>query len=318
MLIVCPNCATSYQIEPASLGPAGRSVRCVRCRSTWFATNTAAMAAIALAHRSDVAAFSATTSVADLAEPAGVSIPETATEAIPEVAADPALDAATAMPPQAEPDTTGPAEPARRDPDDLPAPAAVVEAPPLVPGGPEAPPHGAIQPSPPEDVESVAARRIRRPPTRRRSASPLLGVPALVVALLAINLALIGWRADVVRWLPQTASLYAAVGLPVNLRGLSFSDIDTRRETKDGVQVLVVEGFIRNETRRTAQVPRLRLSVRNGRGQEIYSWTALPARNAIPAGAVLPFRSRLASPPPETHQVLVRFFNKRDLVAGIQ
>jgi hypothetical protein len=33
---------------------------------------------------------------------------------------------------------------------------------------------------------------------------------------------------------------------------------------------------------------------------------------------MLPFRSRLASPPPETHAVLVRFFNKRDLVAGIQ
>ena len=40
MLIVCPNCATSYQVEPSSLGATGRSVRCVRCQKVWFAANT--------------------------------------------------------------------------------------------------------------------------------------------------------------------------------------------------------------------------------------------------------------------------------------
>ena len=65
-------------------------------------------------------------------------------------------------------------------------------------------------------------------------------------------------------------------------------------------------------------MPRLRFAVRNQGGQEIYSWTALPARNVLLAGETLPFRSRLASPPREGQQVLVRFFNRRDLVAGIQ
>src|SRR5690349_19250088 len=36
MLIVCPSCSTSYMIDPASLGQAGRTVRCARCRETWF------------------------------------------------------------------------------------------------------------------------------------------------------------------------------------------------------------------------------------------------------------------------------------------
>jgi predicted Zn finger-like uncharacterized protein len=38
MLIVCPTCATAYQIELTALGAAGRSVRCSHCRNTWFAT----------------------------------------------------------------------------------------------------------------------------------------------------------------------------------------------------------------------------------------------------------------------------------------
>jgi hypothetical protein len=32
----------------------------------------------------------------------------------------------------------------------------------------------------------------------------------------------------------------------------------------------------------------------------------------------LAFQSRLASPPPETHDVLVRFFTRRDQGVGIQ
>ena len=37
MLIVCPSCATSYDVELASLGPLGRQVRCSRCRTVWRA-----------------------------------------------------------------------------------------------------------------------------------------------------------------------------------------------------------------------------------------------------------------------------------------
>jgi hypothetical protein len=81
---------------------------------------------------------------------------------------------------------------------------------------------------------------------------------------------------------------------------------------------MVVEGTIVNNGKRAAEVPRLRFAIRNAGGEEIYSWTALPTKNVLAAGQMLPFRSRLASPPREGHQVVVRFFNRRDLVAGIQ
>jgi predicted Zn finger-like uncharacterized protein len=37
MLIVCPNCAASSMIDRAAVGPAGRKVRCARCKASWFA-----------------------------------------------------------------------------------------------------------------------------------------------------------------------------------------------------------------------------------------------------------------------------------------
>ena len=36
MLIVCPHCASTYDVEPATLGSQGRSVRCGVCRTLWF------------------------------------------------------------------------------------------------------------------------------------------------------------------------------------------------------------------------------------------------------------------------------------------
>src|SRR5215469_15233911 len=37
MHIVCPHCTTSYAIDLAALGTAGRNVRCSRCKETWLA-----------------------------------------------------------------------------------------------------------------------------------------------------------------------------------------------------------------------------------------------------------------------------------------
>jgi hypothetical protein len=63
-------------------------------------------------------------------------------------------------------------------------------------------------------------------------------------------------------------------------------------------------------------VPRLRFAARNAAGQEIYTWTALPSRSILGPGERLDFRSRLASPPADARNVLVRFFNTNDAAKG--
>src|SRR5439155_20063322 len=43
MHIVSPHCTTSSAITPRTLGPAGRTVRCSRCKETWLARPEDAM-----------------------------------------------------------------------------------------------------------------------------------------------------------------------------------------------------------------------------------------------------------------------------------
>ncbi|MCC6891023.1 MAG: zinc-ribbon domain-containing protein [Hyphomicrobiales bacterium] len=302
MLIVCPNCATSYRVEPSSIGAAGRSVRCVRCRKVWFASNTEAMAAIARAHHEDLAAL------ADAAAPDGAAA--AAAEEVSQPHAQP-LSEPPADAPAPEPvlrDDRGPAPLPEPRQHDLPAaPAAIDDAPPLAPQAAD----------PVASNIEAAAARLRRPlrrPAKRRSS----GWSIVILALLAANAGLLGWRTEIVRLMPQTAAIYAALGLPVNLRSLVFTDVVSRKETQDGAAMLVVEGVIKSTGRNAVAVPRLRFAVRNAQGHEIYSWTAMPARAVLEPGGTLPFRARLASPPPETHALLVRFFHRRDLLAGLQ
>jgi hypothetical protein len=104
--------------------------------------------------------------------------------------------------------------------------------------------------------------------------------------------------------------------MPVNLRGLTFRDITTKTEMHDGVMVLVVEGVVANLTTKTLEVPRLRFSLRNSAGHEVYAWTALPSQPRLGSGDGIQFRTRLASPPSDGRDVIVRFFNRRDAALG--
>jgi predicted Zn finger-like uncharacterized protein len=58
MLITCPKCATSYQVDSSSLSPAGQSVHCDRCGHVWFAANLAALAEVPRLYRIEIAEFS--------------------------------------------------------------------------------------------------------------------------------------------------------------------------------------------------------------------------------------------------------------------
>jgi predicted Zn finger-like uncharacterized protein len=283
MLIVCPTCATSYDLSPAALG-AGRNVRCASCKNTWFAS-----AEPEFEEATALAAPVARASAPPAEEFAGMG----------ELAAAEVIRPASAVPDN---------------------PFAVADAPPLVPQE-----HAHIDeeasapkfdPGVPDQAEPVARRL--RPGPRAEKARPallrrLVSLPMLILLMLAIVLSALNWRDRVVRHFPQTASLYAALGLPVNLRGLYFQDVKSRSELEDGASVLVIEGTIVNLTTRTLDVPRLRFALRNATGHEVYAWTAQPTKAMLGSGNGLPFRARLAAPPADSRDVIVRFLNRRDV-----
>jgi hypothetical protein len=149
------------------------------------------------------------------------------------------------------------------------------------------------------------------------SGKPSLALPTVCAAMGALVVALVIWRVDVVRLMPQTAGFYKLVGLDVNVRGLRFGDVKITSEMVEGKPVLVIEGVITGEASKPVELPRLRFSVRDAQGAEIYAWNAVLEQPFLRPGEKAVFKSRLASPPPEARNIDVRFFSKRDMAAHI-
>ena len=320
MLIVCPNCATSYDVDVASLRPNGRRVRCVRCRAVWQAELPHAEKLIAAAEglapiRQTVEAVAEAVGEAPALEPLAEHFGSMG-DTLPEEPGEAALAAADSPPSEASDSTD-----ADTDEPDV---SVEVESPPIAPVDHETSPVPdetadqieAAEADAPEDIESVAARRFARPAKRKRLVWPLSHMQSVILALIIVDAIVVGWRTDFVRVMPQTASFYAAIGMPVNLRRLNFDGLATATEQHESVPILVVEGNIVNDTSKTAEVPHIRFAVRNAARQEIYSWTAVPSRAMLPAGEAVSFHTRLASPPPDAHDVMVRFVNRYDILTG--
>jgi predicted Zn finger-like uncharacterized protein len=281
MHIVCPHCTTSYAVNPATFGDSGRTVRCSRCSETW------------LAHPEELASAQAP---------------------VPSMAAEAGSDE----------DLSGWGELAPEDDEEE---APTVDSPSISSDWPtEQDQDGdnwSALAQDDKDIEAAASprrsllRRLLKPSIALRlpSGSPI-SLSTACAAMAALVLALMIWRTDVVRLLPQTASFYKMVGLEVNLRGLAFKDVKLTTENVDGKPVLVVEGVIVDETRKPVELPRLRFIVRDGQGTEIYAWNAKLEQGLLNPGDKAWFRSRLASPPAEGRSIDVRFFNKRDVAAG--
>jgi predicted Zn finger-like uncharacterized protein len=295
MQIACPNCATSYEIAPASLGESGRTVRCAHCKETWFAEAPQLAAAPAVAAPSMWQQQEERETGWDVRDDSAPVVPEDRF-----AGQQPEVEFAL---PQDMPDFAA-APSAVPEPD---AHAAAESAPEM---------SGAPEHSEEPDYHEVRRRRHTRPAAKRKSS--IITKPRLIAASVGILVALMFERENVARLMPQMASLYGHLGMPVNLRGLSFEGVRGIIEQQDGVSVLVIEGAIRNVTRDSIEVPRLRFAMRNAAGAEIYSWTALPERGVLPPREVQTFRTRLASPPSEGRQAYVRFFQRRDIVATSQ
>jgi predicted Zn finger-like uncharacterized protein len=308
MLIVCPTCGTTYNVGAATLGDTGRQVRCVRCSAVWVAGKPPPLAS-ATPKPKPGTIFDPEMALAAARHHAGGDDAAGATAAALD---GDGLSGARAEDAALRADMTDRAAVLPPEPFDQ-AEARTTTAPPLAPDDADGRARpGAADSDARDDIESFAARRMRLKARRKRAIWPFGAVQSALLALIVFDGILVFWRSDIVRAMPQTASFYSAVGLPVNLRGLAFENVRTSRETHEGVTVLVVEGGIVNATSKALDVPRLRFSVRNGAGHEVYSWTAMPTLTVLSAREAVAFRSRLASPPADASDVVVRFFGRRD------
>jgi hypothetical protein len=144
----------------------------------------------------------------------------------------------------------------------------------------------------------------QRPADPRHDRSPVF---MTILAIIFGATALIAMRERIVRVLPPISTAYRALGMPVNLAGLELRDVHSRIVMDGARRVLVTEGEIVNIRRESNRVPAISLAIRGPNGLDRYSWTAPTPKSRLEAGETVAFRARLASPPDDGAEILVRF-----------
>ena len=142
-----------------------------------------------------------------------------------------------------------------------------------------------------------------------RAAVTSAAAAGLVSFVCLVGVGVVG-RQSVVRDLPRTAGLYRMLGMPVNVRGLAFTNVAARVAAPSND--LAVTGEIRNVARHRVPVTRIAYEVRDAAGVAVASWTEAAPTRMLAGSASVSFTSRPHAIPGEGRSVMVRFDDGRD------
>jgi predicted Zn finger-like uncharacterized protein len=148
-----------------------------------------------------------------------------------------------------------------------------------------------------DDLPRVFRGRAEEERRNRRAAmTGVIWAGAGLAILAVIGLAIVFREAVVGAW-PQTASLYAGIGLPVNVTGLVIEQPRAEPGLQDGHATLVISGVIRNVTDHPVVAPPLRISILNGQGKRVAGQIATFGDSRIAPGETRHFVTPIFDPP---------------------
>lgn len=165
---------------------------------------------------------------------------------------------------------------------------------------------GAVEEQPYRVTEYERPRTVA-PPKQGPSFLRVAGWAVLIVIVLAVLYAIISYRESIATAWPQTSSIYAAIGMPVNVLGLALNDVTPAQTFDAGQAQLEVSGRVVNVADRDIRVPRLRVALIDADAREIYRWTFDSGLRILGPGQGGGFTTRLNAPPREAQHVSVRF-----------
>lgn len=265
MIIACPACSTRYVVPDSAIGVDGRTVRCAKCRHSWFQEG----AELALAQGAAPLASVAAAPPAAPPPPPPPPAPEPESPPAPEPAmADDGVDVAE--------DPIAAEEP----------PLASMAEPPAVYSGRTAEPFEDDQPS---SFDFAPPFRPRRNRVRMWTLAALVFAVVSLLAVVAVA------RYGLPDWVPISRSTFAEAQPDLEL---DFpANRQDRRTLPDGTEYFGASGTIRNVGQTRRSVPTILIVLRDGRERIVYSRELSPPKRLLAPGESVSINEALTDVP---------------------
>lgn len=273
MIIACPACSTRYVVPDSAIGVEGRTVRCAKCRHSWFQDGPEL----------------------DLASMGAETAPEPASPAPP-----PPSQAEPSPPQAAAPRSTEPAPAHSRatagddsefDWGEPPETAAenAVPPPPDYAATP-APAPTVVETAPTPEPEPAYTHDVSQfdyePPFRpRRNPLKLWTIAGVVFAALALGTVAAVSYVGLPDWVPVSKPVFGPQQADLVL---DFpKEKQDRRQLPNGTEYFGASGTITNVGRETRTVPPILINLRDERERIVYTWEIAPPQPTLAPGEVM-------------------------------
>lgn len=281
VVIVCPHCATRYQVPSETVGAKGRQVQCAHCGKAWqaFAEKEVERPAPKPAPPPVVAA-----------KPA-LRDPDQMFDSKAEAELDAEFEAEQRAAAAGEPEPPPPAPEPVRSIEEIKAAIA--------------PKAQEVVAEPVKMVDPVAEKKRKKAFDQRQNSLSrqlplarvrrILRVTGLCSLVLMIG-AGFSFRTDIVRVFPDLAGTYEALGLGVNVVGLEFRDVKTLLALRRGADVMQVDARIYSVAPGEVDVPPVVVTLLNDENVALYEWSVAPSVPVLQSGEVVDFSTQVTAP----------------------
>ena len=303
MIIACPACATRYVVPDSAIGIEGRTVRCAKCRHSWFQDGPElAVPPPPLMAEPEAAAPVppppvAVEEAADPAAPAPVAVPDGEAQWDQPAAPEPA---ATPDEPSSAPADWDQPRPAQWN--DTPAVESEPQAEPSVPvtfadDDIPSPPPGAAplsvgEPEADDDYSRFAHEPLFRP---RRNPARMWTIAAALFAVVALGaVAATAWF-GLPSWMPFANPLFAeeqpglALDFPAKMQG--------QRPLSDQTWFFEANGTVTNVSQAARSVPTILAVLKDARGRIVFSAELHSPKRVLAPGESVSINEALVSVP---------------------
>lgn len=259
MIIACPACSTRYVVPDTAIGVDGRTVRCARCRHSWFQNGPD------LPER-EVAALAPAT-------PESVSGPDS--PELPEQTAPAAAPPAAAAAPA--PERTEPDLPFGRTAD------AGFAADPAEPPTPPPLPNQSRRNFAPVEQAVDHSPFDHQPPFRpRRNPAKLWTMAAVAFAVTIAALAGAAWYFGVPQWVPGVDQTFGAG--PADLVRSFPREKQDRRQLPNGTEYFGLSGTVTNTGKEVRALPEILIVLRDSQDKVVKTWPVPPPQAELAPG----------------------------------